>query len=387
MKSKKSNRGFRPDNLNRRMSIRILGLNSGTSADGLNAVLAEFSEGSFPRVLKSMVFPYPQAISNAIIKAGEPDFNNGESWLELHRNLGRIMGDRAKKFLRICNRSNLKTDLIASHGQTVRHIPAKSISLQLGDPAIIASATGLPVVADFRSSDIAAGGQGAPLSPILHEYLFSDNKRWRSIVNIGGISNITVLPPSKSRQMPIAADCGPGNMVIDALTRFLYGKRIDKDGRIALSGQANEKVIAKVMSNRFFKLPPPKSTGRELFGRAFAERILKDMDKSSKKDIIATVSEITVRAIVDFTRKYSSRIDELFLCGGGSKNEYLVYGLARELPGVDVKNVSDTGFDLDDIEALLWAYLAYRFIKGNSVDTSRFTGAGRPHTPGALWLP
>ena len=387
MRSIKSKRRYPLDKLLQRTKIRILGLNSGTSADGLNAVLTEFRKGSHPRVLKSKVYPYPRKISDAIIKASEPDFTDSNTWLELHRVIGRMTADRAKKFILLCQKSNLKTDLIASHGQTIRHIPAKSISLQLGDPAIIASDTGLPVVADFRSSDIAGGGQGAPLSPILHEYLFSDYKRWRSVINIGGISNITILPPSKSRQLPFAADCGPGNMVIDTLMRLLYSNHFDKGGRTAFSGQANSEAIAKVMRNRFFKLPPPKSTGRELFGRAFSERLMGEMSGYPSKDIITTASEITVRAIVDFLGKYADRIEEIFLCGGGSKNKYLVSALERELPGIEINGVSAIGYDSDDIEALLWAYLAYLFIRGDSVDTSRFTGARQRHTPGALWLP
>ncbi len=361
-------------------------MNSGTSADGLNAVLTEFKRGSLPAVLKSAVFPFDNKLSKKIIRCCEPDYNDGEAWLALDIELGKIMADRARKFLRDAFKQGFKVDLIASHGQTVRHLPAKMISLQLGDPATIASKTGLPVIADFGRSDIAAGGEGAPLSPLLHEYLFGHKKRWRAVVNIGGIANITILPSLKSRKRPFAADCGPGNMVIDIVMRRLYGKAFDKDGKIALSGKPEKKVVSRFLRGRFFRLPPPKSTGRELFGDKFVDRMLHDLIGSIKQDKIATSAEITAQSIARFIKKYASSVEEIFLCGGGSKNGYLVNRLAREFPSIKIGVTSELGYDPENIEAILWAYLAFQNINRVPVDTSRFTGAEKQYIPGALWL-
>ncbi len=362
-------------------------MNSGTSADGLNVVLAEFRRGSLPAVLKSAIFPFNKNLSEKIIRYCEPDFVDGEKWLALDIELGKIMGELAGKFHRDSERAGCKADLIASHGQTVRHIPKKGISLQLGDPAIIAARTGLPVIADFRRSDIAAGGQGAPLSPLLHEYLFQDRKRWRAVVNIGGIANITVLPPDKSRVSSFAADTGPGNMAIDIIMRRLYGKSFDKNGMTALSGNPVDKAVSKILRGRFFKLPPPKSTGREMFGAKFADRLLCDLSGSSNEDIVATAAEITVRSIAEFKKKYAPSVEEIYLCGGGAKNGYLVNRLARIFPSVRIGETSELGFASENIEAMLWAYLAYQYINGVSVNASRFTGAEKQYLPGALWLP
>lgn len=367
--------------------IKILGLNSGTSADGLNMVLAEFDRGALPFVIRSGVVSFDKRLRNKIIACSEPGFSDGIEWLKLDLELGKLFGGMAADFIGSARKSGLDVDLVASHGQTVRHLPEISISFQLGDPAVIASLTGLPVVADFRRSDRAAGGQGAPLSPILHEFLFRDDKSFRTIVNIGGISNVTALPPRKSRKNPFAADCGPGNMLIDAAMSLLYGKAFDRDGGIARSGRPSPRVISRVLSHRFFKIPPPKSTGRELFGTVFLGSILKTSSCLSPADIIATVSEITVRSISDFIRTFAGSARETLLCGGGAKNRYIIERLREELPFCSIDTTSDRGYDPDHIEPLLWAYLAYMFITGSRVSVRGFTGAAKSYIPGALWLP
>jgi anhydro-N-acetylmuramic acid kinase len=260
------------------------------------------------------------------------------------------------------------------------------LTLQVGDPSYIARVTGLPVVADFRRSDIAAGGQGAPLSPVLHEYLFRHHKKWRAIVNIGGIANVTILPPMKSRRSPLAGDCGPGNMAIDlAMLRF-YGRPFDKEGRTALSGNPHIDLVSRILRRNFFKLSPPKSTGREQLGQRFVDQIVEKIGKTPKQDIISTVSEITVRGIADFLNRFAVKVDEIYLCGGGAKNEYIVSRLRQLFPESEVNTTAALGYDPDFLEALLWAYLAYCFVYKIRIDTSRFTGAGKPYIPGRLCL-
>jgi len=367
--------------------LKILGLNSGTSADGLNFVLAEFRRGALPDVLKARVIPFKRTLRERIIACAELEFADGIQWLSLDSELGHLMGTLTRRYLASLKVTGLKVDLLASHGQTIRHIPEKSLTFQAGNPAIIASMTGLPVVADFRRSDIAAGGQGAPLSPLLHEHLFCHKKKWRAIVNIGGISNITILPPRGSRYRPVAADCGPGNMAIDRAMSMFYGKAYDRDGKIALSGRPSERIVSRIMRLRFFKLPPPKSTGRELYGSGFVDSVLRMSAGFSTEDIISTISEITVRGIADFLRKFAGSVNEILLCGGGTKNAYIISRLCEDFPRCFVESTSVLGYDPEHIEALLWAYLGYLFVTGTPVNARSYTGASRSYIPGSLWLP
>lgn len=368
-------------------SVNIIGLNSGTSGDGLDAALVQFAKDKPPKVLICETYKYSKSVKENIIACGEAGFIDGLRWLELDSELGNIMGSYAKRFLTKTRKAGQRVDLIGSHGHTVRHLPStleNSLTLQVGDPSYIAQIAGLPVVADFRRSDIAAGGQGAPLSPVLHEYLFRHEKKWRAIINIGGIANITILPPTKSRRSSIAADCGPGNMAIDSAMMKLYGKPFDKGGRTARSGSPRVKLVSSVLRRNFFKLSPPKSTGREQFGRGFVDEIFDKMKKVPGQDVIATLTEITVRGIADFLNRFAGKVDEIYLCGGGAKNEYIVSRLRQLFPQQDVETTAALGCDPDFLEAMLWAYLAYCLVIKRHIDSSRFTGAVKPYIPGRL---
>jgi anhydro-N-acetylmuramic acid kinase len=370
-----------------RTPLLIIGLNTGTSADGLDAVLAEFKSGSRPVILNSLSLPFGNQFKNKMIRYSEPEFNDGIKWLELDAELGAVIGRFAKRFITSNRKSGLSPHLLAVHGQTVRHLPKKSLTLQLGDPAVIAATAGIPVVANFRQSDIAAGGQGAPLSPLLHEHIFHARDKWRAIVNIGGIANITILPPRGSRNLPFAVDCGPGNMAIDAGMRALFRTAIDKDGLTAFSGRPLRGIIRGTLKRRFFRRSPPKSTGRELFGFAFFDEIRRKAGNCPPEDIIATVSEITVGAIVDFIRGYARQVDEIYLCGGGARNRYISNRLARELSGCHVGSASSLGYEPNHVEPLLWAFLGHRHVNRLPVNASRYTGAKKPYIPGALCMP
>lgn len=370
--------------------LSALGINSGTSADGLDLALVRFEEKKKPVVLSQTGFNYPRSISKRIIRAAENDFVDGVEWLRLDRDLGMITGRLAERFVRHARRDGLKIDIIGSHGQTIRHLPDDSpapLTLQIGDPAIIARITGLPVVADFRRSDIAAGGEGAPLSPVLHEYLFRDRRKWRAIVNIGGIANITIVPPSKSNRLPLAGDCGPGNMLIDSTMRQLFGVQLDKDGKTASMGESVSAVVNEVLANPFFARRPPKSTGRELFGRSFLEHILRLLKGRSKYDIVTTVTEITAAAIIDFIRRFGHNVEEVYLCGGGSKNMYIVKRLRSLSKTRIIETTAALGYDPDYLEALLWAYLACLFVREKPIEMRHFTGARASYIPGKLCQP
>jgi len=375
---------------NKAKLLRIIGLNSGTSCDGLDAALVEFTPDKLPRLLLSKTYTYPKEVRESLLSAGDPGFTDGEQWMRLDSELGILMGKFTSSFISGLKRKKLTPHFIASHGHTIRHLPGRkayTFTLQIGDPSQIAVSTGFPVISDFRKSDIAAGGQGAPLSPLLHKKLFGSKNRFRAVINIGGIANITVLPPARSRMRPFAADCGPGNMVIDGAMKILYGRQYDKNGDTALRGKADKKTVNQVMRLKFFKSPPPKSTGREQFGNRFVEKTIDKCIEYSPEEIIATISEITARAMADFILGYAPKIEELYLCGGGARNKYIVSRLNNFLKDVDVLSTSDLGYDPDYIEAMLWAYLGFCFIRGVRIDSSRFTGAKKTYIPGKLCLP
>lgn len=371
-------------------SIDIIGLNSGTSGDGLDVALVRFSSKKQPQILLAKTFPYPGNLRDRIIAAGERDYTDGIQWLELDTELGILMGRLSKRFILKANAVESKPRLIASHGQTVRHLPSRGknvLTLQIGEPAYIAKATGLPVISDFRRSDLAAGGEGAPFSPVLHQELFSHQSKWRAIVNIGGIANITILPPPGSRDHSLAADCGPGNMLIDMAMNRLFGKPFDRNGKMALKGHSDTNIVSQFMNHPFFDQRPPKSTGRELFGDLFLTDILKKMKYKSKENIISTISEITVAGISDFINRFGGNIEEIYLCGGGARNHFILSRLAEISPKKIISTTAELGYDPDYLEACLWAFMAYQFVRGNPINTRYFTGAKKPYIPGKMCLP
>ncbi|OGC89531.1 MAG: hypothetical protein A2W25_14270 [candidate division Zixibacteria bacterium RBG_16_53_22] len=370
-------------------SLNILGINSGTSADGIDMALCRFATGK-PRIISCATRPFGHRLTARIISAGEPNFNNGVEWLRLDAELGEILGENARRFINRAARLDIRIDLIAVHGQTVRHLPDNTshrITYQVGDAARVARITGLPVITDFRRSDIAAGGEGAPLSPILHEALFRHRSLWRAIVNIGGISNVTVLPPFGSKSRPFAADCGPGNMLTDRAVQNLYGKAYDRGGKIALSGGSRPDVVRKFLADPYFLRKPPKSTGREYFGEPYLEKVMRQLGKASPEDIVATLTEITVGAMADFLSGFCPRVEEIYLCGGGAHNKAILGRLRSIIPNVRVSTTTDLKYDPDYLEALLWAYLAWRFMKRQPVSARGYTGAKKPYIPGRLCLP
>jgi len=370
-------------------SRNILGINSGTSGDGLDLALVRLGK-SKPQVVYYAKYPFTGSLGKKIISAGEAGFNDGVEWLKLDAELGYIIGNSAKRFIRDAARNGVRVDIIGMHGQTVRHLPdgaACKITYQIGDAARVAAITGIPVISDFRRSDTAAGGEGAPLSPILHEALFRDKRRWRGIVNIGGIANATILPPIKSQSRPFAADCGPGNMALDLAMQMLYGKRYDRNGRIASKGTPNASAVENALTDPFFSRNPPKSTGRELFGKLFLEKILARMNNVSDEDKIATITEITVQGIADFITKFAPKVEEIFVCGGGAHNASIINRLRLKLAETAIKTTADFSFDPDYLEAMLWAYLAWCFVNEEPINARNFTGAKKLYIPGKLCLP
>jgi anhydro-N-acetylmuramic acid kinase len=268
--------------------------------------------------------------------------------------------------------------------------------MQLGESAVIAAATGVPVVADFRTMDLALGGEGAPLAPLAHLWLFADPKRGRVVQNIGGIANATYIPPRARLGDPdlIAFDTGPGNGMIDALAWRISGGRLrmDRDGQIAARGHVSQLLLAKMMENPYFRRRPPKSTGREEFGPQLLDRIVVDGRRTNLVDcdLVATVTALTARSIADACRRFiipRGAVDQLIVTGGGAKNRTLMRMIKSELANVEVVTAADVGVDGDAVEAVAFAILGYEMLRGRQGNLPSVTGARAPAILGKLTLP
>jgi anhydro-N-acetylmuramic acid kinase len=299
----------------------------------------------------------------------------------------------------------VKVDLIACHGQTLYHQGEAARFLgrklattwQTGEAAVIASRVGVPVVSDFRPADMAAGGRGAPLVPYLDYLLFRDASAARIVQNIGGIANLTSIPARAAASAVVAFDTGPGNMVIDAVTEKLFGQPFDRGGRIAASGKVLEPVVGEVMKREFFRRKPPKTAGREEFGREFVREFLRSCGRAKKQDIAATATALTAISIADATRRFvlnnptarKGSVREMILSGGGAKNPTLVAMLANELASLDVhlRFSDEFGVPSDAKEAVAFAVLGYQTWHRRPSNVPSATGAKRGVVLGKISFP
>jgi anhydro-N-acetylmuramic acid kinase len=373
----------------------VIGLMSGTSADGVDAALVQI-EGSSRAARIHLhafhTFPFPAGMREAILTASDPRTGTVDLLCRLNVALGEVFAEAA---LEVSRRAGITIDdvnLIGSHGQTVQHLPEPSplggysvcATLQLGEPSVIAERTGVMTVADFRPRDLAAGGEGAPLAPYVHHMLFSHAQRTRIIHNIGGISNVTVLPASGELVDVVAFDTGPGNMPIDGIVgRLTSGQEVfDNDAVRAKRGRIHRPLVDELCAHPFFRRPPPKSTGREAFGAAFLDHVwTRGMELGlTGDDLIATLTAFTVETIADAYRCFilpQHTAVESILCGGGSRNPLLTAWLRRELPEVAWRVCDDLGISADALEAVIFAVLAHETVCGRSANVPSATGAKR----------
>jgi len=389
-------KGISIGKLSKQASLRIAGLMSGTSADGVDVAIIDFAIDAV-KVLAFDTYPYPPCVSKAISKL----FSNEKSMVSdiCHLNfaIGEVFADAVLKLCRKSRISINSIDLIGSHGQTIYHNPKGTrfgklllrSTLQIGEPCIIARRTGKTVVADFRPADIAAGGQGAPLVPYADYLLFSHKKKNRIVQNIGGIANLTWLKARADIKDVLAFDTGPGNMIIDHIANLITkGRyRYDVDGKIAAKGKVNARLLEKLMQHKFLKRRPPKSTGREEFGAAFSSRLYSIAVKAGLKpaDILATVTAFTARSIIAAYRRFLPLLpDEVILCGGGAKNKTLVKMLKEQIEPAKVLLTDDFGINADAKEAISFAILAGATIRGIPNNVPSATGARTPVVLGKI---
>ena len=382
---------------------RIIGLMSGTSADGIDAAvigLRETDDGLSVTVLAFNTSGYPDGLRAKIMDVSDPETSRIDELCRLHFELGELFAAAAVDVTRSAGLALKDIDLIGSHGQTVHHLPERKerfgaetgATLQIGDPSVIAQRTGVVTVGDFRTADVARGGQGAPLVPYVDYLLFKHPAKARGLVNLGGIANLTVLPADPDPVDVLAFDTGPANMLIDAVALSETEQSMDRDGAGARRGTPSEELVENVLSIPYFERTPPKSTGRELFGGPCADALLCGGKNAGLKqdDMLATATEITVRSIRDAYHRFvepATPLDELIVSGGGAKNSFMMERLSQVLSPVEVVTSDERGLSSDAKEAVAFAILADQTVRGRPGSLPGATGADRPAVLGKICLP
>ncbi len=382
----------------------VIGLISGTSADGIDTVLCEI-EGAPPnvsaRIVHALTKPYDPALRQRILDCFSPETGRVDEVTRLNADIGEAFATSSLELIEQAKLTPADVDLIGSHGQTVWHeIRADGsayATLQLGEGAILAERTGITTVNNFRTRDIAAGGQGAPLTAYADWLLLRHPTKWRAVQNIGGIGNVTFLPPlSDDKSLPLAFDTGPGNALLDSAMTILMGGAYtyDADGRLARSGNVQEDWLDTLLKHPYYERRPPKTTGRELFSKTMAQQLIVEGQQRGYgvPDIIATLTALTAASIADaYTRFQPAPVGEVILGGGGAHNRALVDLLAGLVAPATVMTHEDVGLNTDFKEGLVFALLAYETWHNRPGNLPTFTGASKPVvlgqiTPGSNYL-
>lgn len=365
-----------------------VGLMSGTSLDGISACVVRFDGASTYELLAFETIAYNAQQRDHLLRAMQS--GTAGEYCKLAFDLGGWLSDAAAAVLMESGIPREDVRAIGSHGQTLWHEPLHS-TWQIGESAVIAERLGIDVVSDFRARDVAAGGHGAPLVPIADALLFSA-PHWRALQNVGGIGNVTIVPPHGALEGVRAFDTGPGVSVVDAVVRLLRPElRFDRDGLLARAGNPVEEVVDELLEHPYFSAEPPKSTGRELFTPEYAAtlvsrcREVRGEAACSDEDVIATATRLTVRSIADAYRRFMPEpVEELLVSGGGAKNRALMDGLGSLLAPLAVRSFDEVYFDAEAKEAVAFALLAKLFVEGRAGNVPSATGASGPRILGKL---
>jgi len=381
--------------LSRQKRLRVAGLMSGTSADGVDAAIIDIDNRS-QKLIAFGTVPYPQTVRKAIFRLCDSETSSVNDICHYNVVLGQLF---AEALIKLCQKKKIalsSIDLIGSHGQTIYHNPSGTCygkqkiksTLQIGEPSVIAERTGITTVADFRPRDMACGGQGAPLVPFADYRLYAHKQFNRAVQNIGGIANVTYLPAGSTPDKIIAFDTGPGNMILDELMSLITRgqKKYDRNGRMAAKGHINQPLLKDMLRHPYFRRKPPKTTGREDFGHAYTHKLYKALSgKLPPADIITTATAFTAVTIANAYRRFLPAIpDEIILCGGGAQNNTLVKMLKEQLKSVNILSTGDFGIDPDAKEAVSFAILAWATVKGIANNVPAATGAAKPTILGKI---
>jgi anhydro-N-acetylmuramic acid kinase len=373
----------------------FIGIMSGTSLDGIDVALCTFENNSSQnnnsfknqacQVIATHFLAYPAALRSALLALHSAQENELEKSILMGNKLATLYAEAVKSVLLTANIGADKVTAIGCHGQTVRHCPnldpELGFTLQIGNAALLAELTDITVISDFRSRDIAAGGQGAPLVPAFHQAIFGDANKNRAIVNIGGIANITVL--SKSGQV-LGFDTGPGNMLLDSWAKLRLGKDYDKDGAWAATGVVLNSLLSGMLAEPYFAQNPPKSTGRDLFNDHWLQQHLLYPHLRSE-DVACTLVALTAHTIHDAIAQDCGQIDEVYLCGGGARNTFLVNSLKEMMGGRLMATTDALGVGVDWVEAVAFAWLAKQTIENKPSNLPAATGAKGLRVLGAIY--
>jgi anhydro-N-acetylmuramic acid kinase len=356
-----------------------IGLMSGTSLDGVDGVLIDIGSAGALTLRGHRHEPFVGSLRDELLALNTPGSD------ELHRASIAAQGV-AHAYASVVNALLFDSDTVArevralgAHGQTVRHRPDAGYTTQLLGGALLAELTGIDVVCDLRSRDVAAGGQGAPLAPGFHAALFGHAEETRAVLNLGGISNLTLLAPG---QTVIGFDCGPANALLDGWCQRHLRQSFDAEGQWASSGKVHAPLLAALLSEPYFALPPPKSTGRDLFHMTWLDA---QVGNVAAVDVQATLAALTIESVARDLERHASQTAALFVCGGGARNRHLMRGFARRLPRVRVSTTDVLGVPVDQVEGAAFAWLAHRFIERRPGNLAEVTGARGQRLLGALY--
>lgn len=367
------------------MTELYIGLMSGTSMDAVDAALVDLS--GRPRLLASASIPYPAALRRRLVELAQGTYGELAKLAHLDAELGRLFAQAATAAMERGGVRPRQVLAIGSHGQTVRHYPDPEApsSLQIADPNLIATLTGVTTVADLRRRDMSVGGQGAPLAPAFHELLFRVRGRDRVVLNVGGIANVTVLPGDVV--LPVTGfDTGPGNALMDRWVERHLKQAMDVDGRWAASGRVDERLLERLLRDPYFSLPPPKSTGTSYFSLQWLDRHLAREDRRLlRKNVQTTLCELTARSIADAVARHAPAAAEVLVCGGGAHNLALMFRLQVLLGEIPVKSTEDFGIAPGWIEAMTFAWLAQQTLSGRPGNLPSVTGARQAVVLGGIY--
>lgn len=368
----------------------FIGLMTGTSVDAIDAALCRFDDTGIT-LINAINAPLTAALQSNIRSLFEPGNNEIELLGRLDITLAEAYANAVETLIQCSNVNRDQITAIGCHGQTLRHRPPRrdqetAFTLQIGDPNTLATLTGVPVVADFRRKDLTLGGEGAPLAPGFHHYLARAEVKPLGVLNIGGIANLSVI--SASEPELIGFDTGPGNALLDYWVTKYRGEKHDDKGAWAAQGTVNPDLLAHFLHHPYFKMPPPKSTGKEEFSTRWLEQVLADFNANNicDVDIQATLLELSAVSIAEQVRFYSP-LQSLYLCGGGIHNDFLIARLRAHLPQLDIKSTQTLGVHPDWIEACAFAWLAKKRVDHETGNIPAVTGAKRSAILGGLWLP
>lgn len=369
------------------MPALYAGLMSGTSMDGIDAVLCEFEGSRFVRTRARLpTRQYPQALRERLLhlQRAKPAIPIAD-FCELDNAVGRLFGEAARDLAKAAGITPAAIRALGAHGQTVFHDPGGvGSSLQLGNPGLIAAVSGIDTVADFRRADIAHGGQGAPLVPAFHRAVFGDAGEERCVLNIGGIANVSLLTADPEGRV-LGFDTGPGNGLMDEWIERHHQRAYDADGAWAASGRVHAPLLQALLSDEYFRRPPPKSTGRDAFNLAWLERLYRGLKSLSPADVQRSLCEFTAASIARAISEHAPTCRRVLVCGGGARNPLLMDRLRASLPTTAVEPTDASGLPASDVEAAAFAWLAMCRIEGLPGNLPSVTGARRSVVLGGLY--